>query len=486
MRTMRVPSTDGVVLAVHDHGVVTRAADGASLSSSKSPKETTTKTSDLVTLLLAHANGFHGRVFDPVVDAMTRARNLPFDVRVVAFDFRGHGRSSAPTTTPSAEESYRWEKFAEDARAVVANLNLRGACVGVGHSLGAHALLRAEAADPGTFSSVHAYEPVFVVSADRVPGPPAPPANLAAAASRRRETFESREDALRAYASKPPLSALRRDALEAYVDHGFVDAEAEAADAKEKKLTKGGRRDGGGDAAAAVDRARGPVTLACPRDVEALVFERGGEERDAIAIVSGGRSAWDGGDKGGDRTGGGSDSASFGRRATVRYFGARCPVTISRGAATDPRDRSKGMYASAIAPVVAGDLGDNARVETHDALGHFGAFYTLVPIRPRSRGERLFLRTFPGASLRLPLAFNPRPRRLSTPTDAFQLHPDIRSYGTTLRPAGGPGDVRGERVEARGVGGGRRGGGGDGGGRRGRTDRRQGAEPDVRGRACRV
>ena len=90
-------------------------------------------------------------------------------------------------------------------------------------------------------------------------------------------------------------------------------------------------------------------------------------------------------------------------------------MTISRGAATDPRDRSKGMYASAIAPVVAGDLGDNARVETHDALGHFGAFYTLVPIRPRSRGERLFLRTFPGASLRLPLAFNPRPRRLSTP-----------------------------------------------------------------------
>jgi ATP-dependent Clp protease protease subunit len=43
-----------------------------------------------------------------------------------------------------------------------------------------------------------------------------------------------------------------------------------------------------------------------------------------------------------------------------------------------------------------------------------GAFYlTLVPIRPRSRGERRFLRTFPGASLRPgSLAFNPRPRRL--------------------------------------------------------------------------
>jgi hypothetical protein len=65
--------------------------------------------------------------------------------------------------------------------------------------------------------------------------------------------------------------------------------------------------------------------------------------------------------------------------------------------------------------------------------GREGAFYlTLVPIRPRWRGERRSLRTFPGVSLRSSLGFNPRPRRLSTPPDAFQLHPDNRSYGTTL------------------------------------------------------
>jgi hypothetical protein len=39
----------------------------------------------------------------------------------------------------------------------------------------------------------------------------------------------------------------------------------------------------------------------------------------------------------------------------------------------------------------------------------------------------------PGVSLRPPLAFSPRPRRLSTPTDPFELHPDVCSYGTTLR-----------------------------------------------------
>jgi hypothetical protein len=61
-----------------------------------------------------------------------------------------------------------------------------------------------------------------------------------------------------------------------------------------------------------------------------------------------------------------------------------------------------------------------------------GAFYTLVPIRPRRRCGRRSLRTFPSVSLRPPLAFNTRPRRLSTPTDAFELHPNVRLYGTTL------------------------------------------------------
>ena len=48
---------------------------------------------------------------------------------------------------------------------------------------------------------------------------------------------------------------------------------------------------------------------------------------------------------------------------------------------------------------------------------HQGAFCTLVPIRPRRRGERRSLRTFPGASLRPTLdGFNPdTPRCLSTP-----------------------------------------------------------------------
>ena len=69
------------------------------------------------------------------------------------------------------------------------------------------------------------------------------------------------------------------------------------------------------------------------------------------------------------------------------------------------------------------DVGDDAKfvlVEIYDSPEGGASSMrpsTLVPIRPRSRGERRSLRTLsPGASLRPgSLAFNARPRRLSSP-----------------------------------------------------------------------
>jgi len=78
-----------------------------------------------------------------------------------------------------------------------------------------------------------------------------------------------------------------------------------------------------------------------------------------------------------------------------------------------------------------------------------GAFYTLVPIRSRSRGERRSLRTFAGVSLRLP------PRSIPA-RDAFQLQltpfnstpiSSLCMYGTALSP----GSPRGVQADAAGV-----------------------------------
>ena len=138
------------------------------------------------------------------------------------------------------------------------------------------------------------------------------------------------------------------------------------------------------------------------------------------------------------------DDADGFAAVAVLSDGERVPVDlIIVAAGVDPAPRV------AFLPRDVYARGDDGGVE--------GAFYlTLVPIRPRSRGERRSLRTLPGDSLRPPLGFNPRPRCLSTPPDAFELHPDI--IARTERPAtvadgrrGRPdGHARGERGRGRG------------------------------------
>ncbi|MBW3555749.1 MAG: alpha/beta hydrolase [Actinobacteria bacterium] len=166
-------------------------------------------------LLLAHATGFHGRVWAPLV------AELSGRFRCFAFDQRGHGDTPAP-----ADGDFGWHGFARDALAVVDAAGLRSP-FGLGHSAGATALLLAELDRPGTFRALYCYEPVVAPPPSGEIPPPvaaAPPGLLlAAGARRRREVFASRPAAYEHYGAKPPLSVLAPAVLRAYVDHGFED-----------------------------------------------------------------------------------------------------------------------------------------------------------------------------------------------------------------------------------------------------------------------
>lgn len=181
-----VPSTDGVELAVHELG-----GDGPPL-------------------LLCHATGFHARVWDGV------AAEFP-DRQCIALDFRGFGDS-----TPPVDGRFAWRGFGDDVLAVVDHFGLTDVQA-VGHSKGGAALLLAEIERPGTFAGLVCYEPiVFPRQGDGIPTPPPDGENgLAAAARRRRETFDSYEVAIERFGARPPLGSLRPDVLEAYVRHGF-------------------------------------------------------------------------------------------------------------------------------------------------------------------------------------------------------------------------------------------------------------------------
>ena len=80
------------------------------------------------TLLLAHATGFHARIWDPVVRRLGERH-------VVAVDQRGHGRSSGGPVA-------HWGVFGEDLLRLVEHLEL-DSVLAVGHSMGGHALTQA-------------------------------------------------------------------------------------------------------------------------------------------------------------------------------------------------------------------------------------------------------------------------------------------------------------------------------------------------------
>jgi pimeloyl-ACP methyl ester carboxylesterase len=179
-----VASTDGVTVVVHDLG-----GDGP-------------------LLLLAHATGFHGRVWGPC------AEHLP-DFHAFAPDLRGHGDSVVPDGT-----TFEWSGFADDVLAVVDELG-GDQLVAAGHSKGGAALLLAEQRRPGTFRSLYLFEPIVFPPFDgQVAGDGPNP--LAEGALRRRPVFDSFDAAYDNYAAKPPFAALDPAALRAYVDFGFM------------------------------------------------------------------------------------------------------------------------------------------------------------------------------------------------------------------------------------------------------------------------
>jgi lipase len=164
------------------------------------------------TLFLVHATGFHARVWDQVI------AHLP-DRHVVAVELRGHGRSEAVDFDD-------WQAFGKDLAAAAAALDLQGA-VGVGHSMGAHALVQAAAwaaaSAPARFSQLLLIDPVMSAPADYHLSAP-PPGTLHPAAGRKNH-FDSAQAMFERFVGRSPYSVFDRQALRDYCDHGLRPAD---------------------------------------------------------------------------------------------------------------------------------------------------------------------------------------------------------------------------------------------------------------------
>jgi pimeloyl-ACP methyl ester carboxylesterase len=160
-------------------------------------------------IVVSHPMGYNAPAMAPFV------RRLD-GLHAYALDHRGHGGTRVP-------EGYRFSAtcLADDLLGCVRSIaDAEGPVIGFGHSMGAAAMVLAEAMAPGSFERLYLYEPAII--------PPHLGGRLTrespniAGMLRRRAAFASLEAVRERYGAVAPFRDFVPDAFDGYIEHGFV------------------------------------------------------------------------------------------------------------------------------------------------------------------------------------------------------------------------------------------------------------------------
>jgi len=168
-----------------------------------------------VDVLFSHGNGFNALTHAPALGPLAK------EMRILAIDQRGHGRTRLPTP-PERREG--WQSLRDDLLVLMDALALTRPVVLAGHSMGSVISLLASVERPEAVKSVLMFDPV-------VPLRLTPPEEFGPgllrfieSTGRRRRAFASKAEALVAYDGRGVFKTWPAEVVEAYVEDGFLDS----------------------------------------------------------------------------------------------------------------------------------------------------------------------------------------------------------------------------------------------------------------------
>ena len=164
-----------------------------------------------VPLVFAHATGFHGRVFDAIIEQFPAHP-------AYAIDLRGHGQSGGGPISD-------WKVVARDVATFLDAAGLTQA-VGIGHSMGAHTLVQVAADHPEAFARLVLFDPVILAPEFYAPGEPLYTADNPHPAIRRKRDFASAEEMMERFRTRDPYILFAPRVFEDYCRYGLVPAPA--------------------------------------------------------------------------------------------------------------------------------------------------------------------------------------------------------------------------------------------------------------------
>ncbi len=168
-----------------------------------------------VDIVFVHANGFNARTYRTILAPLAE------DLRILAVDQRGHGRSTLPAETVGRTS---WNGLRDDLLALLQMLDLNDVVL-AGHSMGGTACVLAQALAADRVRRVVLFDPVVMPAAGPVDPEQLSNSPLVQGALRRRSVFPDKAAVVSAYTGRGAFRTWNGAMLADYVADGFRERE---------------------------------------------------------------------------------------------------------------------------------------------------------------------------------------------------------------------------------------------------------------------
>ncbi|KAJ1967698.1 hypothetical protein IWQ62_001693 [Dispira parvispora] len=203
-------------------------------------KEVPLSSSKPISLLLAHANGFHKEVWEPVIAMLALDSEQAKRKPLKKLSTRPCTHLPNPYLASVAKE-VQWADNAKDILAIASQLSENTTLIGAGHSYGGSSMVLAEVLRPFTFASVLSIDPAIAFNAEHFFSMDFRPV------LKRRAHWETQEIAADYFNNHPFFKVLDPKVRELHIRHGL-------------RPTKSGEQPSG-------------LVLKCPPEHEYAVFK---------------------------------------------------------------------------------------------------------------------------------------------------------------------------------------------------------------------
>ncbi|CAG8582183.1 27604_t:CDS:10, partial [Racocetra persica] len=176
----------------------------------------TKNNNDKISLVFAHATGFHKELWIPVIKKLHEQRHRWNGGDIWTLDCSNHG-DSALLNKDVLPNSFQWPDFSRDILQLIDEAKIKKPIIGIGHSFGGASILMAETIRPGTFASILAIEPIcnpMFIKGFRLDN---------TTVKKRRDRWPDRETAHAGFSTNPFFQCWDPETLNLYVQYGLYE-----------------------------------------------------------------------------------------------------------------------------------------------------------------------------------------------------------------------------------------------------------------------